>query len=263
MYSLKSFACRSIPAFILAVFWIVQISPAQARSPELELVPKEVTALLQETTHSAAQMEEQLQDHVEIFEAKMELYDESHCHGSNSPGCREINRQIQEQYTEMLELMQSHLPEIKKGISSTREKLGRRISSRVGHAMTPAQLSEFFETEDLDLPALRESRYNLSDRLEQYYELIQDQRNTTPLVEAASLIYLDSERSAQILDHLEMHLARQEQILAIDEAFGEVTPEMKETMDAVKGVIFGEKTGDDSLPGKPQRQTSRTKRELD
>lgn len=263
MYPLKNLTFWSVPALFLALFWAVQIAPAQAGSPELELIPEDVTALLHETSQSTERMEEQLQDHVEIFDAKMELYQESHCEGSDSPGCREIERQMQEQYTQMVELMQDHLPQIKEGISSSREKLGSRIKTQVGEGMTPAQLSEPFEKEDLELPALRESRFNLSDRLEQYYDLIQDRGETAPLIEVASLIYLDSERSVQILDLLEAQLSRQEQFLNLNEAFGNVTPEMIETMDTVKGVIFGEETGASTLPEKPQRKSGETQRELD
>ena len=254
---------RHMATVLTALACLFLATPAQGRAPELRLIPSDVTALLRETTQSAKRMEQQLKDHVDIFDAKMELYQQTQCEGSDSPGCREISRQIQEQYLQMLGLMQTHLPEIKRGIASTRRMLGGRMKSVVGRGMTPAEITKSFENNN-QLPALRESRYNLSDRLEKYYQLILNKGDMTPLIEVASLIYLDSDRSLQILDLLEAHISRQEQVITLNEAFGEVTPEMLDTMGAVKNVIFGEEASVSQLPGQPQGFAGgRMQRELD
>ncbi len=259
MNSLKNFFyCGVFGTFLVL---ICLVSPVQARSPELRLIPADVSALIRESTESARQMETQLQHHVDIFDAKMELYNQTQCQDSMSSGCQEIKRQIDEQYEQMLTLMEKHIPDIKKGISSSKRMLGARMQSQVGRGMTPSQIQTLFNSQN-ELPILRQSRYALSHRLENYLNLIQNPGDSTSLAEVAALIYLDSDRSIQVLDLIEAQIFRQKQRFEIESALGEVTPEMLDTMSAVKNVIFGEDLSNGRLPA-PPASPKRQRFELD
>jgi hypothetical protein len=64
----------------------------------------------------------------------------------------------------------------------------------------------------------------------------------------AAEIYLDSKAALKLVDLMEGEIPRQESYLIIGEMYGSLTPEMIDTVDQIKTVIFGEYEEGGALP---------------
>lgn len=206
--------------------------------PTLELFPKEVTYYLKETGSNAKLLEDNLRGSVDGFDKQMALYKNSHCEeADNDPGCNEIKARMEDHYRDILATMKEHLPEIKASLNSASNGLEKRIANQIGRKMRPRDIQR--QISDKTMPRIYKGQFSMSKRFSDYHKLI-GRNSSSQLMAIASEIYLDTSSSREWLNLIEADIAQQEIVLDVFEMYGEVTPDMINTLNGVKTVLFGE-----------------------
>lgn len=247
---ITAFSGRAVLAAVIVAALSVPFScwAAADKAPTLNLFPKDVAHYIKETGNNAKQLEDTLRDDVKGFDKQMALYKNSHCQEADSdPGCNEIKSRIEKHYRKILTTMDRHLPEIKSSINSASSSLEKRITKRIGREMSPRDIQR--QLGDKKMPKIYDGRFSMSKRFSDYHKLI-GRNDSSSLMVMASEIYLDTSSARDWIDLIESDIARQEVILNVFKMYGEVTPEMMNTLNAVKNVLFGEEIDneEDVLP---------------
>ena len=122
-------------------------SPVLAKtSPTLRLFPTTVVESIKHTSETAKAMEADLQTVIERLNQQEELYTASKCEGAEAEqGCKEISGQLSQTYLEMLNLMESRLPDMEDSVRATNTSLERRIHKELGRKTTPRGLQKLLE----------------------------------------------------------------------------------------------------------------------
>jgi len=253
-------AAAALGALLLAGAGAAQEPDAQ---PTLELFPSQAIDSIRETSERARALENDLQSVLAELEQQMSLYRESGCEGAvGDAGCQQINREMAATYGRMLDVMAAELPEMKHNIEVSRRTLEQRLAEQLGFGRTGAQLQEL----------LREARagarqgrtrplgggVRLSDRFRQYYRLVSQGGGGAPAALVGARIYLDLEETSELIELTEQQMQRGRMLANLSESFGQVTPQMEQTIAEVKTVMFGQTAagggGEHIAPQRPAPQ---------
>jgi hypothetical protein len=231
--------------------------------PVVRLFPTTVLEDIRETGQVAEDMENSLADVIRRLDLQQTLYAESLCQGADGDaGCERIARQLGATYLEMLDLMSARLPEMEASVGRTRSSLEKRLREEIGLRTTPTSLQETLLGESRGAPpgadegpALRgRSGVRLSDRFQQYYELVATRRGGTSsssLAVIASDIYLDMEDAEYLIAATRQEIARASLMEQLNQSFGLITPQMAEVVAGVKEILFGETGGEGAIASPP------------
>ena len=229
---------------LLLMVW--GIAPAASASkPTLNLFPSDVTEQLSNTGTVAKKMEKSLKGTIQKLDAQKKLYEETGCDGSSEPGCDELAKQMGDNYMEILTIMKENLPEMKQSITATNKGIEKNIRREVGKKTSPADIQRLLGKNGK--PKVFKGKYSLSSRFAQYHSMISRGSNNT-LATLAAEIYLDSREVLNMIGLMEAEIAQQETMIKLGQMYGTLTPQMVDTVDAVKAVIFGEVEEEGSLP---------------
>ncbi len=238
-----------------------------ASAPQLKLFPTTVLEDIRHTGDVAREMESGLQSLIGKLDQQRQLFEQSKCDGADEdPGCAQLQKQLADTYLEMLEVMESNLPQMEKAVEGTRTSLEKRLRRELGQKMTPWDLQEALLGNDPGSseksgPSMRgRSGMRLSDRFSQYYRLVSNPgtgagQNASLAVIAAD-IYLDMEETSHLIARTREEIARATLMGKLNQSFGVITPEMQDVVAGVKSILFGD--GEDILPvaGPPAAATA-------
>jgi hypothetical protein len=228
-------------------------------SPTLRLFPTTVVESIKHTSETAKAMEVDLQSVIERLNQQEELYAASKCEGAEAEqGCREITGQLSQTYLEMLNVMESRLPDMEDSVRATNTSLERRIRKELGRKTTPRGLQKLLEKTPLksSQPAHYKRRAGrLSEKFRQYYRLVATAPRTGSggsLAAVAAEIYLDTQEVKDLIALTRDEISRAKLMIDLDQMYGIITPEMFEMVGRVKTIIFGDTGEDESIPDPPQ-----------
>ncbi len=252
----------SVLAVLTAAASLSVVSAAGADSgPVVRLFPTTVLEDIRETGQVAEDMENSLQDVIHRLDLQQQLYSESLCQGADGDqGCERIARQLGATYLEMLEVMNDRLPEMERAVNSTRASLEKRLREELGQRTTPTTLQDTLlgegpaATAAVDRPALRgRSGVRLSDRFQQYYDLVATHRDgaAQSLAVVAADIYLDMAEASTLIAATQQEIARASLMEQLNQSFGLITPEMAAVVGGVKEILFGETVRDGPIAAPP------------
>lgn len=233
----------TIALVVIGLFFITGSFAASA--PRLNLFPRDVAEHLSNTGQTAKAMENRLKEVITGLDTQMRLYQASGCEGSIDPGCEEIAKQMGEHYQEMLTIMQESLPEMKHSVVATNKAIQSNLRKELGKKTTPAGIQKMLSSKSK--PKVVNGRFSLSKRFAKYHALIRA-GNGNSLVKLAAEIYLDTSEVIKMIDLMEAEMTRQETIISLGRMYGTITPEMTNTVESVKSVIFGEPESETALP---------------
>ena len=231
--------------------------------PVVRLFPTNVLEDIRETGQVAEDMENNLQEVIYRLDLQQQLYKESLCEGSDGDqGCERIAKQLGATYLEMLNIMSERLPEMELAVNNTRQSLEKRLRDELGHRTTPTSLQNTLLGENVQSrpggagsePALRgRSGVRLSDRFQQYYELVATRREGPgrSLAVVASDIYLDMEDASALIAATQQEISRAALMEQLNQSFGLITPEMSAVVSGVKGILFGEALEESAIAAPP------------
>ena len=223
--------------------------PAATAPPTIKLFPTTVLEEIRRTGDVAREMESGLQGVIARLDEQQQLYRDSKCEGGeDDPGCERIARQLGATYLEMLNAMETRLPEMEAAVTSTSASLEKRLRRELGHKRTPWDLQELLlgrgsPKADTAQPSLRgRSGMRLSKRFSQYYRLVAHSAGNAnaSLAVIASDIYLDMAETARLIARTREEIARATLMEQLNQSFGSITPEMQEVVAGVKSILFGE-----------------------
>ena len=228
-------------------------------SPTLRLFPTTVVESIKHTSETAKAMEVDLQSVIERLNQQEALYTASKCEGAEAEqGCKEISSQLSQTYLEMLNLMESRLPDMEDSVRATNISLERRIRKELGRKTTPRGLQKLLEKTPLrsSQPAPYKRRAGrLSEKFRQYYRLVATAPRTGSggsLAAVAAEIYLDTQEVQDLIALTRDEISRAKLMIDLDQIYGIITPEMFEMVGRVKTIIFGETGEEEGIPDPPQ-----------
>lgn len=229
--------------------------------PVVRLFPTTVLEDIRETGMVAEEMESNLQAVIERLDLQQQLYTDSLCQGADGDeGCAQIAKQLGATYLEMLNLMSERLPEMERAVESTRSSLEVRLRKELGQKTTPTSLQDALlgkasaMTASGSRQALRgRSGVRLSDRFNQYYNLVATQRGgpSSSLAVVAADIYLDMEEASRLIAATQEEIGRAALMEQLNQSFGLITPEMAAVVGGVKAILFGESGAEVPIPDAP------------
>lgn len=251
-------------AMACAVIVAAPIAGVQASTgsgPVVRLFPTTVLEDIRETGMVAEEMETNLQAVIERLDLQQQLYTDSLCQGADGDeGCAQIAKQLGATYLEMLNLMSERLPEMERAVESTRSSLETRLRQELGQKTTPTTLQDALlgkasaMTASGSRQALRgRSGVRLSDRFNQYYNLVATQRGgpSSSLAVVAADIYLDMEEASRLIAATQEEIGRASLMEQLNQSFGLITPEMAAVVGGVKAILFGESGTEVPIPDAP------------
>ena len=269
MRAMKLIECVRISRRPLIFCWLMVLSVIPVvgmqglafakTSPTLRLFPTTVVESIKHTSETAKAMEVDLQSVIERLNQQEELYTASKCEGAEAEqGCREIAGQLSQTYLEMLNVMESRLPDMEDSVRATNTSLERRIRKELGRKTTPRGLQKLLEKTPLNIsqPAHYKRRAGrLSEKFRQYYRLVATAPKTGAggsLAAVAAEIYLDTQEVKDLIALTRDEISRAKLMIDLDQMYGIITPEMFEMVGRVKTIIFGETGEEESIPDPPQ-----------
>lgn len=239
-------ACAWALALGQTVAQAVPESSMEAR-PKINLFPTSVVESLSETSRAARDMESGMYEVVAKLDKQKQAYDSTHCDNSDDRGCVELRKAIRGSYKEMLDVMQSSIPQMRSSLDATASSMGSSLRSELGRKMTPADVQRILAGRSASnqglprsvSPAARQGK--LSKMFSRYYELVRrggKQADALPVL--ASQIYLDSVESLYFLDLIEAEIGSQSTELVLELEWGELTDQISATVTDVKALLWGE-----------------------
>ena len=250
--------CRIMVLSLIPVVGMQGLAVAKT-SPTLRLFPTTVVESIKHTSETAKAMEVDLQSVIERLNQQEELYAASKCEGAEAEqGCREITGQLSQTYLEMLNVMESRLPDMEDSVRATNTSLERRIRKELGRKTTPRGLQKLLEKTPLksSQPVHYKRRAGrLSEKFRQYYRLVATAPRTGSggsLAAVAAEIYLDTQEVKDLIALTRDEISRAKLMIDLDQMYGIITPEMFEMVGRVKTIIFGETGEEESIPDPPQ-----------
>ena len=239
-------ACAWALALGQTVAQAVPESSMEAR-PKINLFPTSVVESLSETSRAARDMESGMYEVVAKLDKQKQAYDSTHCDNSDDRGCVELRKAIRGSYKEMLDVMQSSIPQMRSSLDATASSMGSSLRSELGRKMTPADVQRILAGRSASnqglphsvSPAARQGK--LSKMFSRYYELVRrggKQADALPVL--ASQIYHDSVESLYFLDLIEAEIGSQSTELVLELEWGELTDQISATVTDVKALLWGE-----------------------
>lgn len=230
---------------VLLLLGIVGNTPADP-APILKLFPETTIENIKQASQSAKDMENSLTSVIGEMDQQFKLYKESKCDGSiGDPGCEQIQRQLGEKYMEMLKQMETQLDVMEPVISNMKLSIEGRIRSEIGRKMTPRDMQKMIAGKMSVTPKLesfsgKRRTGRMSTMFKKYHELVSRGSQADTLAQVASEIYLDSAEVLEFISLTRQEIARAQISNDVVMTVGRITPEMVDTVNGVKTVIFGE-----------------------
>jgi len=247
---------RNKRVMAVACGWALALSQSLAHAvpqgsmearPKINLFPTSVVESLSETSRTARDMESSMYEVVAKLDKQKQAYDSTHCDNSEDRGCIELRKAIRGSYKEMLDVMQSSIPQMRSSLDATATSMGASLRSQIGRKMTPGDVQRILAGRSASNQAmLRPSagparQGKLSKMFSRYYELVKrggKQSDALPVL--ASQIYLDSMQSLYFLDLIEAEIGSQSTELVLELEWGELTDQISATVTDVKTLLWGE-----------------------
>ena len=244
---LFSFACGCALAVSQVTAHAVSQSVSQTR-PKINLFPTSVVESLSETSRAARDMESGMYDVVAKLDKQKQAYQSTNCDNSDDQGCVQLRKAIRSTYKEMLEVMQSSIPEMRSSLDVTATSMGGSLRGEIGRKMTPGDVQRILAGRSATSQGVSPARTagsarqgKLSKMFSRYYELVKrggKQADALPVL--ASQIYLESMQSLYFLDLIEAEIGSQSTELVLELEWGELTDQMTATVGDVKALLWGE-----------------------
>jgi hypothetical protein len=249
-----------ILATLLAMAAATASSPGVAieNRPTLELFPMPALETLRKTASSAKALEASLEGLLHDMDVQFQVYEASRCRGAvDDASCQDIERALRHTYGQVLDRMIEALPEMERLIESTRRNLSGTLRTQIGLNLSPRDLQRAIAAKPGSESTARQRTGarvgRLSQQFQRYYEMVSRARGTETTMTMAADIYLDSREALEWIS-----LARQDMVsarteLEISVAWGNLSPQMMQTVHQVKGLLFGEAP---ALPDAPDPKAS-------
>jgi hypothetical protein len=243
---LMSLACGCSLTLIQAPALALSQSASQAR-PKINLFPTSVVESLSETSRAARDMESGMYDVVAKLDKQKQAYQSTHCDNSDDQGCLQLRKAIRSTYKDMLEVMQTSIPEMRSSLDVTATSMGGSLRGEIGRKMTPGDVQRILAGRSASSQGVPPAttgtarQGKLSKMFSRYYELVKrggKQADALPVL--ASQIYLDSMQSLYFLDLIEAEIGSQSTELVLELEWGELTDQMTATVGDVKALLWGE-----------------------
>jgi len=240
----------------VACAWALALSQSLAQAvprdtvearPKINLFPTSVVENLSDTSRAARDMESGMYEVVARLDKQKQAYDSTHCSDSEDRGCVQLRKAIRGTYKEMLDVMQSSIPEMRDSLDATAKSMGTSLRSEIGRKMTPGDVQRILagrsaSNQVMPRPSSGAARQGkLSKMFSRYYELVKrggKQSDALPVL--ASQIYLDSMQSLYFLDLIEAEIGSQSTELVLELEWGELTDQISATVTDVKALLWGE-----------------------
>ena len=215
--------------------------------PKINLFPTSVVENLSETSRAARNMESGMYEVVAKLEKQKQAYESTHCAQSDDPGCVQLRKAIRGSYKEMLDVMQSSIPEMRSSLDATVDSMGTSLRSEIGRKMTPGDVQRILGGRTASVQGMgpvqttANRQGKLSKMFSRYYELVKrggQQSDALPVL--ASQIYLDSMQSLYFLDLIEAEIGSQSTELVLELEWGELTDQISSTVTDVKTLLWGD-----------------------
>lgn len=215
--------------------------------PRINLFPTSVVENLSDTSRAARDMESGMYEVVAKLDKQKQAYEGTNCNDSDDPGCVQLRKAIRATYKEMLDVMQSSIPEMRTSLDATASSMGASLRSELGRKMTPGDVQRVLagrsaSAQAMPRPGSSGARQGkLSKMFSRYYELVKrGGRQSDALPVLASQIYLDSMQSLYFLDLIEAEIGSQSTELVLELEWGELTDQISATVTDVKALLWGE-----------------------
>jgi hypothetical protein len=243
----------------VACGWALALSQSVAQAsvearPKINLFPTSVVESLSETSRAARNMESGMYEIVAKLDKQKQAYEGTHCDNSEDRGCVELRKAIRGSYKEMLDVMQSSIPQMRSSLDATADSMGNSLRSEIGRNMTPGDVQRILagrssSNQAIPRPSSSGARQGkLSKMFSRYYELVKrggKQSDALPVL--ASQIYLDSMQSLYFLDLIEAEIGSQSTELVLELEWGELTDQMTATVTDVKALLWGDTDGSQEI----------------
>lgn len=215
--------------------------------PKINLFPTSVVENLSDTSRAARDMESGMYEVVARLDKQKQAYEGTNCSDSDDPGCVQLRKAIRGSYKEMLDVMQSSIPQMRSSLDATASSMGASLRSELGRKMTPGDVQRILAgrsatSSGVPRPSASGARQGkLSKMFSRYYELVKrGGRQSDALPVLASQIYLDSMQSLYFLDLIEAEIGSQSTELVLELEWGELTDQISATVTDVKALLWGE-----------------------
>ena len=250
---------RNKRVMAVACGWALALSQSVAQAsvearPKINLFPTSVVESLSETSRAARNMESGMYEIVAKLDKQKQAYEGTHCDNSEDRGCVELRKAIRGSYKEMLDVMQSSIPQMRSSLDATADSMGNSLRSEIGRKMTPGDVQRILagrssSNQAIPRPSSSGARQGkLSKMFSRYYELVKrggKQSDALPVL--ASQIYLDSMQSLYFLDLIEAEIGSQSTELVLELEWGELTDQMTATVTDVKALLWGDTDGSQEI----------------
>jgi len=250
---------RNKRVMAVACGWALALSQSVAQAsvearPKINLFPTSVVESLSETSRAARDMESGMYEIVAKLDKQKQAYEGTHCDNSEDRGCVELRKAIRGSYKEMLDVMQSSIPQMRSSLDATADSMGNSLRSEIGRKMTPGDVQRILagrssSNQAIPRPSSSGARQGkLSKMFSRYYELVKrggKQSDALPVL--ASQIYLDSMQSLYFLDLIEAEIGSQSTELVLELEWGELTDQMTATVTDVKALLWGDTDGSQEI----------------
>jgi len=250
---------RNKRVMAVACGWALALSQSVAQAsvearPKINLFPTSVVESLSETSRAARNMESGMYEIVAKLDKQKQAYEGTHCDNSEDRGCVELRKAIRGSYKEMLDVMQSSIPQMRSSLDATADSMGNSLRSEIGRKMTPGDVQRILagrssSNQAIPRPSSSGARQGkLSKMFSRYYELVKrggKQSDALPVL--ASQIYLDSMQSLYFLDLIEAEIGSQSTELVLELEWGELTDQMSATVTDVKALLWGDTDGSQEI----------------
>ena len=244
---LMSLACGCALALSQVPALALSQSASQTR-PKINLFPTSVVESLSETSRAARDMESGMYDVVAKLDKQKQAYQSTQCDDSDDQGCVQLRKAMRSTYKDMLEVMQSSIPEMRSSLDITATSMGGSLRGEIGRKMTPGDVQRILAGRSASSQGVSSAtttgsarQGKLSKMFSRYYELVKrggKQADALPVL--ASQIYLDSMQSLYYLDLIEAEIGSQSTELVLELEWGELTDQMTATVGDVKALLWGE-----------------------
>ena len=243
---LISLACGCTLALSQIPALAISQSATQTR-PKINLFPTSVVESLSDTSRAARDMESGMYEVVAKLDKQKQAYQSTQCDSSDDQGCVQLRKAMRSTYKDMLEVMQSSIPQMRSSLDVTATSMGGSLRGEIGRKMTPGDVQRILAGRSAShqgaplATAGTPRQGKLSKMFSRYYELVKrggKQADALPVL--ASQIYLDSMQSLYFLDLIEAEIGSQSTELVLELEWGELTDQMTATVGDVKALLWGE-----------------------
>ena len=220
-------------------------SAVAANSPTIKLFPETTIENIKQASQSAKQMENSLGSVIGEMDQQFKLYKESKCDGSvGDPGCDQIQHQLSEKYMQMLSQMESELDVMEPLVTNMKTSIETRIRNEIGRKMTPRDMQKMLagkkSTPSVKSFSGKRRTGRMSTMFKRYHQLVSRGSAADSLAQVASEIYLDSAEVIHFISLTRQEIARAKISNNIVLSVGRLTPQMIDTVNGVKSIIFGD-----------------------